>query len=113
MRQSQRKRKFGIPWSREELKALEPFVKGRIKGKYRNCWHAARAYLTEVEESRNGPEGRAPRRTVGAVHARILRRVRGLDFERGVDWSREELKVIDRHVRAWPAPTQGVTVSSR
>lgn len=95
-----RKRKFGIPWSREELKALEPFVKGRIKGKYRNCWHAARECQAAVEESPTGPEGRVPRRTVRAIHARILRRVRGLEWERGVDWSREELKVVDRCVRA-------------
>ena len=100
MRQSQWKRKFGIPWSREELKALEPFVQGRIKGKYRNCYHAAREYLARVEESTGGQAGGVARRTLGAIRCRIWVRVRGQKWELSAGWSREELRVVDRHIRS-------------
>jgi hypothetical protein len=95
-----RKQQYGIPWSDEELKALEPYVKGRIKGKYRNCYHAAREYQARVEESTDGRVGGAARRTLRAIHSRIWERVRGREWQRSADWSREELRVVDRYVRS-------------
>jgi hypothetical protein len=49
-----RKSGWGIPWSDEEVKALEPYVKGRIKGKYRNSMHAGREFYAAMEESGDG-----------------------------------------------------------
>jgi hypothetical protein len=98
MKQSRRKRQLGIPWSGAELKALEPFVKGRITGKYRNCYHAAREYQAEVEESQVGQVDGTTHRTLRSIHTQIWERVRGHEWEYSAAWSREELRVIDRYV---------------
>jgi hypothetical protein len=90
----QRKSGWGIPWSHAELAALEPYVRGRINKKYRNSRQAAQSYLADMEE-----DGIQSRRTLTAVWLRICRRVRGLEWEFTVGWSREERRVIDRHVR--------------
>ena len=95
-----RKPRWGIPWSHAELAALEPFVQGRIKGEYRNCYHAAREYQAKVEDSTDGQPGAAARRTLEAIRSRIWLRVRGRKWEYSAGWSREELRVVDRHIRS-------------
>lgn len=106
MKQFRQKPKFGVPWSHAELAALEPYVKGRIKGKYRNSRHAARSYLADMEAA-----GVPSRRTPQAVWLRICRRRTGLAWEFTAGWSREELRVIDRHVRGL-ARANGLATSS-
>ncbi len=91
--------RFANPWSREEDAALERFVQGRIKGKYRNCRQAARAYLAEVEESRNGTEGRVTRRSERATSVRIWKQVGDRKWATDTSWSPEELRVLDHYVR--------------
>jgi hypothetical protein len=98
--QQRRKSGWGIPWSHEELEALEPYVKGRIRGKYRNCWHAARAYQAEADESPSGQGGRPARRTLKAISSQIWKRVQGRKWRMAAAWSQEELRVVDRHVRS-------------
>jgi hypothetical protein len=92
-----RKPHWGIPWSDAELAALEPYVKGRIKGKYRNSMHAGREFYAAMEES---GDGIASRRTLSAVICRIRKRSAGHKWEFCAGWSREELKVVDRHIRS-------------
>jgi hypothetical protein len=85
---------YGIPWSQDELDALEPYIQGRIKGKYRNSWHAARSFLAAMEES-----GTPSRHTPNAVHLRLCRGIPGAAWDYTAGWSREERRVADRHVR--------------
>jgi hypothetical protein len=71
-------------------------VKGRIEGKYRNSRHAAREFLAAMEKSGNDM---ASRRALMAITSRIRKRVPGAKWAFSAGWSREELRVVDRHLR--------------